>query len=167
MGLDPDTLTAIVATTSSVAGSITGSVAGLVAGLRKAAKPAPPSEEDQAAKKQIEHLTAQLAWLNYRFEQMQRSSWDWQAQVSPLEARLGTIESQLESLRDAAGLKTDVQQLRSKLFEVEALVHRVRDRMAQYVKTDTFHAFSSEQREQWLELQRNLGQIEGALKRLG
>jgi len=163
LGLDPDTLTAIIATASGV----TGSVAGVVAGIRKAGKTAPPPEEDQAAKKQLADLQAQLAWLNYRFEQFQRSSWDWQSQVSPLEARLGTIESQLESLRDAAGLKSDVQQLRSKIFEVESLVHRVRDRLAQYVKTDTFHAFSSEQREQWLELQRNLGQIEGALKKLG
>jgi hypothetical protein len=54
--------------------------------------------------------------------------------------------------------------MNTSIARLQADIEKLRERSGRYVRNDTFAAFARSQEEQWRQINRTLGQLEGALK---
>lgn len=104
----------------------------------------------------------------------------WKLEVDGIKAdfetKLATLKQEFESykeLRDGieAARKEErvshadpFERVESSLSQLRTDIEKLKERGGRYVRNDTFAAFARSQEEQWRQINRTLGQLEGALK---
>ena len=76
------------------------------------------------------------------------------------------IDQSKERLDKSGSNRTTLEDVKRRLARVEEEIEDARADLAQCVKSETFHNFSQEYQEQCRKTERNLGEIEGILRRL-
>jgi hypothetical protein len=131
-------------------------------------KSAPAREERKLDKrvdeidKRIEgHITA----LTAHIEQYRSNNAGWLLELTQLKNELEEDKRIREAIDVERSSRPDpFEDMRHDIDEVKRLVERLRDKSGRYVKNEAFEAFVRSQEEQWREMNRNLGRMEGELK---
>lgn len=127
------------------------------------------ARDDAAIKARLDELEAahksHLAALQTHIEQYRSNNAGWLLE-------LNTIKNELEedkAIRDAITAERNsrpdpLEDIRRELSEIRRAIDRLREKSARYTKNEAFAEFVKAQEEQWREMNRHLGRLEGMLK---
>jgi chromosome segregation ATPase len=112
--------------------------------------------------KRIEGHISQLA---AHIEQYKSNNAGWLLELTQIKNELEEDKRIREAIEVERNSRPDpLEDIRHDIDEVRRLVERLRDKSGRYVKNEAFEAFVRSQEEQWREMNRNLGMVQGELK---
>jgi chromosome segregation ATPase len=155
---------------STIAGS--GGAGWFAAWLKHTRLKGAPAREEKKLAKELEELRKRIdehiKELTGHIEQYKSNNAGWLLELTQLKNELEEDKRIREAIEVERNSRPDpFEDMRHDISEMRRLVDRLREKSGRYVKNEAFEAFVKSQEEQWREMNRNLGQMEGELKGLG
>jgi chromosome segregation ATPase len=107
------------------------------------------------------HLTA----LQEHINQYRSNNAGWLLELNTIKNELEEDKAIRAAITAERSSRPDpLEDLRRELTEIRKNIERIREKGARYVKNDAFADFVKTQEEQWREMNRHLGRLEGLMK---
>lgn len=124
---------------------------------------------DKLLRKRVEQLEAELEEraqeLTGHLKQYAANNAGWTLELESIKADIDQDRNLKEAIDKERGSRPDpFEDFRREVAEMKKTVEKLRDRSSQYVKNEAFAGFVKTQEEQWREMNRHLGRLEGMLK---